>query len=145
MKITILTEPLAKARARTVVKMGKVMSYTPKSTREAEAAIREDIVKQGYFFAAGVPLAVTMTFVITKPPSVARKRVFPVVKPDGDNYQKLLMDACNGYLWSDDAQVCAWTGRKVYGQPPRIELEVVSMTGESGILQEPLIMKEGRA
>lgn len=129
MKLTIYMEPIAKARARTVNVNGKVMSFTPRTTRDAESCIRTDILeqtfKQGHiFFPVGVPISVDMTFVVSRPRTAPKKRTYPVVKPDGDNYQKLVFDACNGYLWADDAQVCEWRGRKVYGSPPRIEIEV---------------------
>ena len=124
MKKTFLVTPIPKARARTVVQHGKVMSFTPKSTRDAEAAIRAELVGCGEFYDAGVPLSVRAVFVLVKPPSVPKKRSYPVTRPDADNYQKLLMDACTGFLWTDDSQVCDLQVSKVYGSPPRIELEV---------------------
>lgn len=33
--------------------------------------------------------------------------------PDVDNYAKLVMDACNGILWDDDAQIVALFAQKV--------------------------------
>lgn len=131
MKLIIYMEPIPKARARTVNVNGKVMSFTPKATQEAESTIRLEIMAHAAHpcvFGAGVPLSVDMIFVVTRPPSTPKKRIYPVVRPDGDNYQKLVFDACNGYLWADDSQVCEWRGRKVYGQPPRIEIEVSPLT-----------------
>jgi len=137
MKLTIYTEPIPKARARTVVHNGKVRSYTPKATQEAENAIRAEIMRQTpnfrTFFEDRPALCVNMTFVVRRPPSTPKKRTHPVVKPDGDNYQKTVWDACNGYLWADDAQVCEWHGRKIYGSPPRIEIEVSSIDVAGGI------------
>ena len=131
MILIVHTEPIPKARARTVVRGGRVMSYTPKATAEAEAQIRAEIIRQcpsySTFFDGRPPLSVKMLFVITKPPSVSKKRVYPVTRPDIDNYTKLVMDACNGYLWADDAQVCRMVAEKVYGQPPRVEIEVERM------------------
>lgn len=28
------------------------------------------------------------------------------MRPDGDNLEKFLNDACNGLLWGDDSQIC---------------------------------------
>lgn len=124
MKKTFLIEPIPKARARTVVRNGRVMSFTPKATAEAEAAIRAELVGCGEFYDAGIPLAVKMTFVVTRPPSIPKKRTHPVTRPDTDNYVKLVMDSCTRFLWADDSQVCTIEASKVYGSPPRIEIEV---------------------
>ena len=35
-------------------------------------------------------------------------------KPDADNYAKLILDALNGVLWRDDAQVVRLFAEKVY-------------------------------
>lgn len=115
------------------------MAYNPRTNahtplrhmgqHEAEAAIRAAIVFRGESFPPKVPLAVSLRFVVTRPPSVPKKRLLPVVKPDLDNYVKLVLDACNGYLWPDDSQVCRVTAEKTYSQspissPPKIELKV---------------------
>ena len=124
MKFVVYGQPVPKARARTVVRNGRVMSFTPKATQEAEAAIRAEIVGCQEFFEAGIPLAVRLLFVVTKPPSIPKKRTYPSVKPDLDNYTKSVLDACNGFLWADDSQVCTLEASKQYGSPPRIEIEV---------------------
>jgi Holliday junction resolvase RusA-like endonuclease len=71
-----------------------------------------------------VPLNIKMGFYISRPPSIAKKRLFPVTRPDIDNYCKLVLDACNRFLWADDSQICALGAFKGYGQPPRIEIEI---------------------
>jgi len=124
MKITINCEPIPKARARTVVKNGRVMSFTPKATANAESFIRSQIAESKMFFEAGVPLNVKMAFYISRPPSIPKKRLFPVTRPDIDNYCKLVLDACNKFLWADDSQICALGAFKGYGHPPRIEIEI---------------------
>jgi Holliday junction resolvase RusA-like endonuclease len=35
--------------------------------------------------------------------------------PDGDNLMKAIMDGANGILWTDDAVIADWRGRKEYG------------------------------
>jgi len=125
-KLTIYTEPVAKARARTVVNNGKVHSFTPNKTAVAENAIRCEIV-QHYKeppFAAKTPLGLVAVFYLAKPPSKPKKVVYPVCKPDTDNYIKTLLDAGNGYLWHDDSQIVDIKACKRYGNPPRIELEL---------------------
>jgi Holliday junction resolvase RusA-like endonuclease len=109
---------------------GKVTSYTPRTTAEAEKVIAMEILDwrikndMQEVIPVGVPLKVTLLFVVRRPKSTPKKRVYPVVRPDWDNYAKLVMDAGNGYLWADDSQVCSCLTNKVYGDPPRIEIEV---------------------
>lgn len=124
MKIVINQEPIPKARARTCVRNGRVMSFTPKATADAEASIRAQISQYKTFYPAGIPLAIKMWFYITKPPSVSKKRTLPVTRPDIDNYCKLVLDACNKYLWADDSQIVSLEAFKRYGQPPCIAIEI---------------------
>jgi Holliday junction resolvase RusA-like endonuclease len=123
MKLTIMVSPVPKARARTIVRNGRVMSFTPKNTQDAENAIRAQIMDLKPF-GAGLPLDVKLEFYITKPPSVNKKRIYPVIRPDIDNYQKLVFDALNGYLIPDDSQIIKVEAAKYYGSPPRIDIEI---------------------
>jgi Holliday junction resolvase RusA-like endonuclease len=120
MQIYLHMEPIPKARARTVINHGRVMSFTPKPTAEAEAAIRMQISRSNEYFGKGVPLSVSLTFYVTKPPSVPKKRSFPITRPDIDNYTKLVLDACNKFLWADDSQICELKAVKKYDGKPGI-------------------------
>ena len=51
----------------------------------------------------------------------------PVVKPDTDNYIKSFLDACNGVIWADDAQITDLFTKKRYADHLRIELEVLKL------------------
>jgi len=127
MKFTIYTEPIPKARARTVVRNGRVMSFTPKATAEAEATIRAQIADSKTFYQKDTPLMLSVTFHVSRPPSVPKKRILPITRPDIDNYIKTVMDAINGYLMADDSQVCLLVAGKKYGAPPRIEFEIEAL------------------
>jgi Holliday junction resolvase RusA-like endonuclease len=119
-KITIPIHPVAKARARTVTNNGYTHSFTPKKTKDAEDYIRAFVT--GYpKYDPTTPLAVSVTFYVAKPKSCP-KRQYPTVKPDIDNYLKLVCDALNGKVW-EDQQIVRILARKEYGDP-RIELEV---------------------
>ena len=128
----IRTEPIAKARARTVVKFGRVMSFTPKKTTDAENAIREQIMNSNVSYGKAVPLRVDLLFIISRPHSVSKKRAYPITRPDIDNYIKLVLDACNHYLWQDDSQIVDLSARKVYVdgdslKEPLIQIHIESM------------------
>lgn len=124
--LTIYTEPVAKARARTVTINGHVQSFTPKKTAVAEDVIRYAIVQQFQEppFPAKRPLGLVAVFYCAKPVSKPKKAVYPVCKPDTDNYIKTLLDAGNKFLWYDDSQIVDIKASKVYGTPPRIEIEL---------------------
>lgn len=64
-----------------------------------------------------VSLQIVASYIVPQSWS-ARKRAdayWKTSKPDGDNLQKLIKDACNRIVWLDDAQVVEWSGKKVYG------------------------------
>jgi hypothetical protein len=43
---------------------------------------------------------------------------------DGDNYEKLAMDACTGLLWRDDAQVRACSWELIVGDAGAVQISV---------------------
>jgi Holliday junction resolvase RusA-like endonuclease len=77
--------------------------YTPQATVDAEKIIRLAVSKT--YTQAPFEGAVTLdvTVVLARPKTV--RRDLPTVKPDWDNFGKLISDALNGVVWRDDAQV----------------------------------------
>lgn len=59
-------------------------------------------------------------------------KVLPTVKPDIDNYTKAFLDALNGVVWRDDAQITDKMTRKRYSDKPHIELEVIQLSEAGG-------------
>lgn len=55
--------------------------------------------------------------------------LLPTVKPDGDNYMKLVWDACTRVVWLDDKQVTDWHGWKRYSADPRMVVHVTDLDG----------------
>jgi len=76
----------------------------------------------GEFFEAGLPVRAVIEFVLVKPPSAPKKRRWPTTKPDLDNTEKLVGDALERFLYSNDAQIVDVRKRKVYGATPCIRL-----------------------
>ena len=126
MKFTVYIEPVAKARARTVVQRGKVHSFTPRKTEWAEWAIRQALVDVTglQYFALPVAVKIDVTFYIAKPKSAPKKRTMPTTKPDWDNLGKTITDALEKYLYENDSQITTAVIKKRYGSPPRIEIEI---------------------
>ena len=122
----IYVSPTPKGRPRVTVIGGHAYAYSPRRTATAQAdikaAIRREVMAQGCFEDSTTPLVVLVTFYRARPEHLPKKVLYPVTKPDGNNYESLLFDALNGFVWPDDKQVvdCHW--RKRFGSPPRIEL-----------------------
>lgn len=78
-----------------------------------------------------VPVRMDFVFYFEKPPSVPKKRVDVVVKPDLDKIVRSTIDALTGVLYLDDAQVVEFTARKSYGLPPRAEISITILDESS--------------
>lgn len=100
--------PVPKGRPRT----GKGRIYTDPKTRAAEEAIAL-LARSATRTPLEGAVSLSLTFVLERPPST--KRADPTVRPDVDNYAKTVMDACNGIVWADDAQVVTLSAAKRYG------------------------------
>jgi Holliday junction resolvase RusA-like endonuclease len=50
-----------------------------------------------------------------------------ISKPDKDNLEKAVFDACNGVIWKDDCQIVAGTFSKVYSLEPCAIVTVESL------------------
>lgn len=65
-------------------------------------------------FGKGVAVQVSVAFHFRKPES-AKKRSWPVVKPDIDKLLRAILDSLTGVVFHDDAQVVSLSGFKHYG------------------------------
>ncbi len=79
----------------------------------------------GFFAGKHVPVIVSYSFYVERPPSIPKKRTRLVVKPDLDKLIRSTTDALTGILYADDAQIVGYerTG-KFYGSPARVEITV---------------------
>jgi Holliday junction resolvase RusA-like endonuclease len=122
--------PVGKGRARFVRATGR--AYTPAKTVSYEAELK--------FFAMQAmgnrplfegPLSVAVFATFPKPASWSKKKAAATrnhtSKPDLDNLFKCL-DALNGVVWHDDAQVCRAYITKVYSDDGTAGLTVTVVT-----------------
>jgi len=123
MDMTILLEPMPKGRPRISTSGDRLVVYTPHGTAGAEHSIRVAVMSQEERFTSGA-LKLDATFYRVRPKSLPKKQTLPVTRPDLDNYLKLLTDALNKYLFTDDAQITTVVARKRFGDPPRIEFSI---------------------
>lgn len=119
--ITIPGTARGKARPR-MTRTGRV--YTPKSTVNAETWIKQCAYDQVGMPVLQGPLAVSIDISVAVPASWPRKKrddalagvLRPTGKPDLDNTTKAFLDALNGIVWRDDAQVVDLAVSKRYAE-----------------------------
>jgi Holliday junction resolvase RusA-like endonuclease len=113
--IVVPGNPIAKKRPR-FARVGKgVKTYNP--SQEDEASFLS-IVKGQFDKAREIsgPIHLDLTFLMQRPKShygtggnenklKVSAPIYHTTTPDCDNLTKLVMDALNGYMWKDDAQV----------------------------------------
>ncbi|MFB5068306.1 MAG: RusA family crossover junction endodeoxyribonuclease [Aerococcus sanguinicola] len=106
-------------------------AYTPKKTRAYEAKLK-------LYFRRAVkepmegPLSVTLvigrpflkSFTKKKTAEALNLDLWPISRPDLDNYVKAVLDAGNGILFADDSQVCRLHVVKVYSPVVGIALRL---------------------
>ena len=83
------------------------------------------------------PLKVTLDFYLTPPKTKPRhKSRLPRVRPDIDNYAKVILDALNGIYWTDDGIICDLQIRKFYNwetKRGRVEIKIEAIDEPSGV------------
>lgn len=140
MKLTliILGEPKPKQSFRVAVIGGKVHKYQKADVKKAENNIQLSIIQQLPldFEPTEKPIRITkLHYVFTPLSSFSKKtkeaisngmQVFKHTKPDlTDNLSKGLFDAMQGIVFRNDSQICSMDNvKKVYGNRPRIEIEM---------------------
>lgn len=128
-KLVIPGKPLGKQRPR-VLKNGH--TYTPDKTVNYETLVRQLYI-ENYFgkkLEGPIKAVVTAYMYIPKSESKKRKRkmlkneILPCKKPDWDNIGKIITDALNGLAYEDDKQIVDARVVKLYGDRPRVEVEL---------------------
>lgn len=133
-RFTVPGNPVGKGRPRFARAGNYVRTYTPDNTVTYENLIRVEYKRQcgGRFFGTGVPVMVEIVAYYSIPSSVSKKKralmengkILPLKKPDLDNLVKCFMDAANGVIYHDDAQVVGVTAVKRFSEQPRVEVTI---------------------
>jgi Holliday junction resolvase RusA-like endonuclease len=126
-RIMVPGQPVAKARARTVVNRGKVRSYTPEKTARFENLVRLAFTeKYPDHVPIEGPLALQVTAYFEPPKSMRFKspaeETHHTKRPDGDNICKAISDGLNGVAYKDDSQLSHIIIGKRYSYTPRTEV-----------------------
>lgn len=137
-RFTIPGRVAGKGRPRAFVRGGKIGTYTPEKTRNAEAMVRAIAheAMAGRALLDG-PIALQIIVHIVPPASWSKKRrnaaMFVTGKPDSDNICKTVADSLNGICYRDDSQIAVLSIGRYYTLtgPERVEVNVRSLTAES--------------
>lgn len=136
-KFTVWGEPRGKGRHRCTVINGRLHTYTPTTTAEYEEKIRRAYISDvGFGVIMGGALSVSVDAYFSIPKSASKQkradmlsgRLRPTKKPDTDNIAKVVFDALNKTVYSDDKQIVDSRVRKYYDDQPRIEVTITDLT-----------------
>jgi Holliday junction resolvase RusA-like endonuclease len=137
-KFTIYGEPVAQGRPRASTQGGFVRMYDPAKSREYKNYVRLAAAEFAPPKLLEGPLAMMVVAFRAIPKSYSKKKaaaaeagqVYPVSKPDADNYLKGVKDALKGVMWMDDSQVVDAYVRKRYSAKPRVEITIRQIGAE---------------
>lgn len=120
---------------------GSVRAFTPKgwtrpvltSDNKDLKSFRQEVSKAamvardgaGLTFGKHEPVRLTVRFYLRRPASIPKKRRQQVVKPDLSKLIRAAEDSLTGIIYHDDAQIVAIEAEKHYGEPERVEIEVM--------------------
>lgn len=126
MKIIVRGKALPQERPRFFRRGNFVGAYDPGKSKDWKLDIKVQALNRGATIQAGA-LFLRVDFYILRPASVSeKKRPFPNVRPDLDNYIKAVKDALNGVCWKDDGQIVQLISTKAYTiADPRVEIEIL--------------------
>jgi Holliday junction resolvase RusA-like endonuclease len=126
-------KPTGKGRPRASTRGGFVRMYTDAKTLGYEAAIADEAARaMGKMEPFETPMQMQVSCYYPIPKSWSKKKqqdavdgeLYPKVKPDLDNVAKAVLDAINGIVYVDDAQVINLVATKRYATDPRVEVYV---------------------
>ena len=130
-------EPVAKGRARSFVRNGKIAHHTPDKTAryESRVALLAKVQMKGRPPMEG-PLKLTVSAYLGIGSSWSKKRQLaaiegqerPTKRPDIDNVVKAIKDGLNGIAWIDDSQVVDLVAGKQWSDVPRVFVSVRKVT-----------------
>lgn len=117
---TAAIEPLPQARCR----FGRGRAFEPARMKEYKAAV-EKAARAAMKNQQPTTAAISCKLRLFRKFNAISRRF-----GDADNLAKSIMDACNGVVWKDDAQIVSLTAEKIKSTVPRVEVEIETVDGE---------------
>lgn len=97
---------------------------------QAALVARQESGAADLIFGKHQPVEACFVFYFQRPPSIPKKRVQHVVKPDLSKLVRAAEDSLTGIIFHDDSQIVSYgKTRKEYGLPERVEIAVFSLEG----------------
>jgi len=135
--VEIPGEPVAQGRPRLAVLHGHARAYDPAKSRVwkgvAQMFMRDAMGERAPLDGAlEVEISATWSCPVSATKRDGAVRRLRAKKPDAENVAKAVLDAGNGVLWGDDAQVARlvvtkWTAAR--GERPGVAVRVVRIQG----------------
>jgi len=114
---TIFGTPIPKARPRATKIGNRAVMYTPTQTKQFENYVKLVASQHAPKELLTSPLSVNLAFFLQRPKSLPKKIIHHTKKPDIDNLAKSVLDALEGVIYVNDAQVTSLLITKYYGTP----------------------------
>lgn len=121
-------EPKAQSRAR----HSRLNDFFYDPSKSLKAWLLEQVMGQmpKNFKPIDTEIEMSLEFYRATPKSFSRhnkilaelKYICPNIKPDADNYTKLVQDALNSTLYTDDAIITVLSAKKYYSCKPRVKI-----------------------
>ena len=122
LRFSIPGNAVSKQRPRISTKNGIVRAYTPANTAKYEKFVadisRLNLINDKFLGPVSVKLLIFLE------QAKSNKDLFPVTRPDIDNYAKSLLDGMNGVVYADDSQIVDLQVQLRYGLEARVEVLV---------------------
>lgn len=135
LSLVVAGTPQGKLRARS--KRGQARHYTPAKTVDYEARVQHAWMEAGRVFLGAGPLGARIVAVHARPMShflvsgelstKGRRDWQPMLKPDGDNLAKGVLDALNKLAFGDDVQLAPITTDRrwaIAGEKAHVRVEI---------------------
>ena len=127
--------PIGKGRPRATRRGAGVVMFTPEKTAGYEALVAAAAsnamrAEAGSLFTGSLEAVLEMRIPIPASWSKAHKAAalagteLPTSKPDIDNVAKAILDACNGVVFRDDAQVVMLIATKAFSDEPGVRVVI---------------------
>lgn len=129
-RFMVLGDPKGKERPKFARRGRFVQAYTPKQTVAYERRVKESYLEDCSSVYLEGPIEARITGIFKVPKSVSKKKKqellgdYCLTKPDGDNIGKIILDPLNNVAYDDDRQVCDLSVTKIYGEIPRVVVEL---------------------
>lgn len=128
MELIIPGKPIAKERPR----FSKRGTYSRQKDQERKVQWEiKKLLPIGLEPLEDCALALDLTFYIPYPKSWSEKKkkleVFPITRPDCDNYVKFYLDSLNGIIYKDDNLIVEINATKIYSENPRTVIFIAKL------------------